>query len=292
MSTDKHERWIVGLDLGARSHGALVFATWMRRAESPAARPALVGVHVLETWAARYLAIPREEYVRSVRAVADRHITALGGTFDAVEVVEAERAEEGLVGAAARGDALVIGRSAPRGEHRLVRLGRVARRVLRQLPAPVFVVPPDLPEQALAGPIVLAVDLTGSGAVAVEMAVRLARAHARPLVLAHVGEPRHSDLIDELEPSWLAAREAYRAGVEREFAAWAEAQGLGGLRRVLEYGPAPESLAAIAEREQASVIVVGSRRLSTVERVFTTSTASALAGLCPCPVAVVPPREN
>lgn len=291
MSTDKHERWIVGLDLSARSHGALVFAAWMRQAESPAERPSLVGVHVLEAWAAHYLPVGREEYVRSVRAVAERHMAEVGGAFDDVQVVEAERAEDGLVGAAQRGDAIVIGRSATRESHALVRLGRVARRVLRQLPAPVFVVPPDLSAQALGGPVVLAVDLTDSCVPAIEAAVRLARAHGRPLVLAHAGEPRHADLLDELDPRWLAAREQFRGGVEREFAAWAEAKGLGAVRRVLEYGSAPETLARIAAREQAAVIVVGSRRLSTAERIFTTSTASALAGLCTCPVAVVPPRE-
>lgn len=292
MSTDIHERWIVGLDLSARSHGALVFSAWMRRAESPAERPSLVGVHVLESWAAHYLPVGREEYVRSVRSVAERHMAEVGGVFDDVEVVEAARAEDGLAGAAQRGDAVVIGRSAARESHAFVRLGRVARRVLRQLPAPVFVVPPDLSPSALSGPIMLAVDLGESSAAAIEAAVRLARAHARPLVLAHAGEPRHADLLDELDPRWAAARELFRGGVEREFAAWAEAKGLGSLRRVLEFGAPPETLARIAAQEQAAVVVVGSRRLSTAERIFTTSTASALAGLCTCPVAVVPPRER
>ena len=100
MSTDIHERWIVGLDLSARSHGALVFSAWMRRAESPAERPSLVGVHVLESWAAHYLPVGREEYVRSVRSVAERHMAEVGGAFDDVEVVEAARAEDGLAGAA------------------------------------------------------------------------------------------------------------------------------------------------------------------------------------------------
>ncbi len=108
-------------------------------------------------------------------------------------------------------------------------------------------------------------------------------------MLVHVGPPHHIDLIDELEPRWLAAREALRADTGREFAAWAEAHGVGGLRREIEYDTAPEALARIAAREKAAVVVVGSRRLSAIERVFTTSTASALAGACACPVAVVPP---
>jgi nucleotide-binding universal stress UspA family protein len=285
----RHERWIVGLDLGARSHGALVFAAWMRSAASPEGRPQMIGVHVLETWVARHLAVGRDEYVQVARKLAEERIAGVGTALDAVEVIEAERAEDGLQGAASRADALVIGRQAPRGERPLIRLGRVARRLLRRLPAPMFVVPPDLPESALAtGSIVLATDLERASAAALELATRLARVHARPLVVAHVGEPRHSDLLDELEPRWLAQREEFRASVEQLFASWAEAHGLGGVRRVLEFGAVPETLADIAARERAAVVVLGSRRLSTVERVFTTSTASAVAGLCPCAVAVAP----
>jgi nucleotide-binding universal stress UspA family protein len=76
--------------------------------------------------------------------------------------------------------------------------------------------------------------------------------------------------------------------VAQEFASWCEAHGVGGVRHVLEFGAVPEALADLAARERAAVVVLGSRKLSAVERVFTTSTASALAGLCPCAVAVVP----
>lgn len=285
----RHERWIVGLDLGERSRGALVFAAWMRSAASPEGRPQLIGVHVLETWAARHLQVGRDEYVQVVRRIAEARIAGVGAALDGVEVVEAERAEDGLAGATLGAGALVIGRQALRGERPLVRLGRVARRLLRQLPAPVFVVPPDLPEATLAGgSIVLATDLERASEAALELALRLARTHARPLVVAHVGEPRHSDLLDELEPRWLAQREAFRAGVSQEFASWCEAHGVGGVRHVLEFGSVPETLADVAARERAAVVVLGSRKLGAVERVFTTSTASALAGLCPCAVAVVP----
>lgn len=292
MDPQRHERWIVGLDLGERSHGALVFAAWMRSAASPEGRPQMIGVHVLETWAARHLPAERDEYVRVVREIAARRIAGVGAALDGVEVIEAERAEDGLAGVAGHAQGLVIGRQAPREERPLVKLGRVARRLLRQLPAPTFVVPPDLPEATLAaGSIVFATDLEESSSAAQALAIRLARMHARPLVVAHVGEPRHSDLLDELEPRWLAQREAFRAGVEQEFASWSQAHGLGGVRRVLEFGAVPEVLADIAARERAAVVVLGSRRLGAVERVFTTSTASALAGLCPCAVAVVPPER-
>lgn len=293
MSTEGREQWIVGLDLSARSRGAEVFAAWIERAPSPGSRPEIVGVHVLETWSARYLPMSREEYVHAVRSIADSRAREVGEVFARVEVVEAERAEDGLAHAAGRAAGLVIGRSAGMGSRPVVRLGRVARRLLRRLPTTVYVVPPDLPASALTrGPVVLATDLGPSSRAALTTALALARGQARPLVLAHVGELRHSDLLDELEPRWLAARERHRQEVATAFAAWAEAHGVQGLRRVLEFGAAPESLAALAVREQACLVVVGSRRLGALERVFSTSTASALAGLCDVPVAVVPPPDG
>lgn len=292
MSTDSQERWIVGLDLGARAHGALAFAGWMQRAASPAERPAIAGVHVIEGWAARALPIAREEYVQKARSIAARHAGEVGCALADVAVIEAERVEDGLADAARGAATLVIGRAAGRASEALVRLGRVARRVLRRLPTPVVVVPPDLDAATLGGPVVVGVDLGEDGGRALDFAVRIARAHGRPLVLAHAGAPRHIDLIDELDPRWLAAREALRADTARAFDGWAEARGLGGLRRTIEHGSPPEALAKIAAREQAALVVVGSRRLSALERVFTTSTASALAGLCACPVAVVPPADG
>lgn len=288
MNAEQHERWIVGLDLGARSYGALVFAGWMAAAPGMGARPEVRGVHVLESWAAQQLPVSMADYTAAVGRLATERARERGLELAGVEVIEAERAEQGLIAAATGADALILGRAAHRRERRWVRLGRVARRVLRALPRPVFVVPPDLSPAGLAGPIVLATDLETTGPAAVERAIGLARAHARPLVLAHVGDPRHSELLDELEPRLFAERQRHREGVALAFASWAEAHGLGAVRRALEFDAPPEGLAAIAGRERAAVVVVGSRRLGAAERVFTVSTASALAAMSATPVAIVP----
>jgi nucleotide-binding universal stress UspA family protein len=273
--------WILGLDLGPRSHGALVFAAWLRSGGAD-----VRGLHVLEAWAGPFLAATEDPGV-TVRAVVAERYAHLGiAPLEQVEVMVMPRAEDGLLGAAATAEGLVIGRAAPRGERPRVRLGSVARRVLRALPVPVIVVPPDLVAVA-PGPILLATDLGPSSEEAVRFAVALAATHGRELELVHVGEPRHSDLIDELEPAWLRERQIYRAGVQAMADAWAAERGLGGVRNV-RFGDRAEEIAAVAAHCDAALVVTGSRRIGLAGRLFSTSTASALAGLADRAVAVVP----
>jgi nucleotide-binding universal stress UspA family protein len=274
--------WILGLDLSPRSHGALVFATWLR---SGGAR--VIGLHALEAWASPFLAAA-ENVDATVREAAAERCTRLGiAPLEDVEVVVVPRAEDALLRAATTAEGLVIGRAAPRGEHPRVRLGSVARRVLRELPGPVIVVPPDLVVVG-PGPILLASDLGPSSEAAARFAVAIAAAQGRELELVHVGEPRHSDLIDELDPHWLREREIYRAGVEATAAAWANRLGLGDRLRHVLFGERAEEIAGVAVRCKAALVVTGSRHLGLAGRLFSTSTASALAGLAECAVAVVP----
>lgn len=274
--------WILGLDLSPRSHGALVFADWLRSGGAM-----VLGLHVLEAWASPFIAAA-EDIEATVREAAAERCARLGiAPLAGVEASIVPRAEDGLLRAAATAEGLVIGRAAPRGERPRVRLGSVARRVLRELPGPVIVVPPDLVAVA-PGPILLATDLGPSSDVAVHFATRLAAAQGRELELVHVGEPRHSDLIDELDPTWLREREIYRAGVEATAADWATGHGLGDRPRHVLFGDRAEEIAALAARCKAALVVTGSRRLGLAGRLFSTSTASALAGLADCAVAVVP----
>ncbi len=274
--------WILGLDLGPRSHGALVFAAWLRSGGA-----AIHGLHVLEAWAGPFLAAA-EDLGETVReAVAERYAHLGIPPLERVDAVVVPRAEDGLLAAAATAGGLVIGRAAPRGERPRVRLGSVARRVLRALPVPVIVVPPDLAAIA-SGPILLATDLGPSSDEAVQFAVALAAAQGRELELVHVGEPRHGDLFDELHPVWLRERQAYRAGVQTTAEVWATGHGLGDRPRHVRFGDRAEEIAAVAAERSAALVVTGSRRLGLAGRLFSTSTASALAGLADCAVAVVP----
>lgn len=274
--------WILGLDLSPRSHGALVFAAWLRSSGAP-----VIGLHALEAWASRFI-VEAGQAEESARRLVAQHCAQLGVEPPTrVEVALVLRAEEGLIEAAKDAAGLVIGRAAPRGERPLVRLGQVARRLLRALPAPVIVVPPDLDEVA-PGPVLLATDLGPSSDAAARFAIALAAAQGRGVELVHVGEPRHSDLIDELDPTWLRERETYRAGVTARAHAWAAELGLGERPVRVLFGSQAEEIAAAAGLCQAALVVTGSRQLGLAGRLFSTSTASALAGLAQCPVAVVP----
>lgn len=273
--------WIVGLDLGERSLGALVVGDWLGGGSDH-----VVGVYVIETWSRPYVA---GDIISAVHRAVDSAAARQGVRPPArVSVLEANLAEDGLARAAEAAMGLVIGRAAPTGGTTLVRLGHVARKLLRMLPGPVVVVPRDL-TAVPPGPIVLATDLGDATAAALPFAQRLAARHGRSLELVHVGEPRNSDLIDDLEPSWRAAREEYRAEVERAFDVWMYDNHLGRVPRHVAYGDPATKIAELAAARQAALVVVGSRRLGAAARVFLSSTASTLAGAATCPVAVVPP---
>lgn len=277
---DPSPAWLVGLDLGERSLGALAFADWLARAEP------VVGVHVVEAWSRAYVA---GDVLAAVQRAVERSAGLLGvPPLARVTVLEAVHAEDALAQAAEAAAGLVIGRVARAGEGGPVRLGRVARRLLRALPGPVVVVPRDLTAVG-PGPVLLATDFGETCARALGFAELLATRHKRALELVHVGAARHSDLIDELEPSWLAAREAYRVGVEQAFTRWARMRGLERLTRHVVWGDPVAGIAGVAATRSAAIVVVGSRRLGTAARLFLSSTASGLAGCATCPVAVVPP---
>lgn len=271
--------WIVGLDLGGRSRGALVFIHWLDDGSDR-----VTGMYVLEAWARPYVG-------GDVASTVHHAVFTTACELDIspparVHIVEAERAEEALAQAAQNRAGLVLGRAARAGEASLVHLGRVARRLLRILPGPVVVVPPDLATVA-PGPILVATNLDLSTSAALPFARALAARHDRPLELVHIGELRHNDLIDE--PSWLAAREEYRSEVECAINVWMHDHHLDPMPCHIAYGDPAEEIVEIAAARQAALVVVGSRRLGTGVRMFVSSAASRLAGLATCPVAVVPP---
>jgi nucleotide-binding universal stress UspA family protein len=272
--------WVIGLDLGERSLGALAVGDWL------AADEPVDAVHVLEAWSRPYVAA-------DVVATVQRAVARSAALLDVpppvrVIVLEGRHAEDTLAQAAQGARGLVIGRVARAGEGGVVRLGHVARRLLRTLPGPVVVVPRDLTAVA-PGPVLLATDLGEASAGALEFATELAARRGRPLELVHVGSARHSELIDALEPNWLAAREEYGGGLEGLFERWAREHGLERVPRHLVWGDPAAEVAGVAATRGAALVVVGSRRLGAAARLFISSTASSLAASATCPVAVVPP---
>lgn len=287
--------WLVGMDLTDRGQGALGYARWLAGV-LPARGDHFTGVHVLEESELRQLL--RYHHLEDVEQNAARaaaRVVAQAGAADVLSerrVICGRSAEQALHDLAHQPGvrALVIGRQARRGEKRVVRLGRVARRLLRTLPAPVVVVPPDLqPGGVGEGPVLFAAsvddDATGAAAFAKQIAADL----GRPLSVVHV-VPGDDYLAAEMVPAGVAGDffRQLREDHERNLIAWMRAHGLGGVPHLVSEGSVVDRLADVAREERSPLVVVGSRGLGLGMRLFSSSVATDLAAASEVPVAVVP----
>lgn len=289
--------WLVGMDLSDRGQGALGYAHWLSDALPRGRGEArFVGVHVLEQAELRQLLRYHhlEEIEAKAQAAADRVIAEAGADECLAQrrVICGRSAEHALaeLAGSATTRALVIGRQARRAQTRLVRLGRVARRLLRTLPAPVVVVPPDLRPAAVGpGPVILAASTHADATGAAGFARQLATDLARPLSVVHV-VPGDDYLAAEMIPSAVADdffREL-REDHERRLLVWMRTHGLAGVPHQTVVGPVVDRLAQVAHEARAPIVVCGSRGLGPGMRLFSSSVASELAAACEVPVAVVP----
>lgn len=293
-------KWILGLDLREGAEGPLVFARWLRdalakHAGPTAPAPILEPIHVLEQDQLGLLASAdrRGEALALAGDAVSQTLARAGQTapLEGLRFVEAGTPEDVLTHAAADADGLLIGRLAPRGKDRLMRLGGVARRLLRRLPAPTWVVPPDLDAANIGkGPIILACDANEDSLGAARYALRMADRLRRELILAHVVPMPYGWSIGYLPPeSVRQVRADLRTRGERTLERWATQHGIVGLRGVVTEGIVPDELARLAVKEDALMIINGSRKLNALERLFVTSVGSELAASAACPVVVVPP---
>lgn len=287
--------WLVGMDLTDRGQGALGYARWLAGV-LPAGRDRFTGVHVLEENELRQLLRYHhlEEVEQQAAAAAARVATQAGADAVLTErrVVVGTTAEHTLEGLAHQPGvrALVIGRQARRGEKRVVRLGRVARRLLRTLPAPVVVVPPDLqPSDVGEGPVLFAASTDDDATAAAELAKQLAADLGRPLSVVHV-VPGDDYLAAEMVPAGVAGDffHELRQDHERNLVAWMRAHGLGGVPHLVSEGSVVDRLAEVAREERSPLVVVGSRGLGLGMRLFSSSVATDLAAASEVPVVVVP----
>jgi nucleotide-binding universal stress UspA family protein len=287
--------WLVGMDLTDRGQGALGYAKWLAGVLPPE-RNRFVGVHVLEEDELRQLLRYHhlDEVERNAAVAAARVAGEVGADAVLAErrVICGRSAEQSLEALAHQGGvrALVIGRQARRGEKRVVRLGRVARRLLRSLPAPVVVVPPDLQPGAVGeGPVLLAASIDADATGAAAFAQKIAADLGRPLSVVHV-VPGDDYLAAEMVPVGVG-RDYFRElreNHERNLVAWMRAHGLGGVPHLVSEGSVVDRLADVAREERAPLVVVGSRGLGLGARLFSSSVATDLAGASEVPVAVVP----
>ena len=289
-------RWIVGIDFNDRSGGALHMAAWMREHAANGSPQEVVAVHVLPEHI-RTLMV--QEATLDAPAMALDNIrgllaqSGLDNPFVGVFADWANTAEEGLALAAATPEVtgIIIGRVSGRDARGFSRLGRVARRLLRRLPAPVMVVPPDLQLADVGkGPVVLATDLDPASVPAAEMARDLAAALGRELLVVCVDETLYR--VPAFSPDAIVPLTLLERRTNDELLAWSRARGLDSARVQLCEGERVTALTSVAREHDAALVVCGSRCLSLGERIFASSTASELARRCDRPVLVVPARTS
>lgn len=283
-------RWIVGLDLRPRSQGAIKTARWLAAHERAGVRHRFYGVHVVpQTPRVSIREDELDERLAAARAHAEATVAEAGATaaLTRIEAVPGQP-RQALAAAAAfyDVDGLVIGRHGPREGGTLVRLGTVARQLVRALPAAVMVVPPDHdPTARSQGPVLVATDLAEDAAAAGRFGLRLAQELGVDLLLvhvlesgqlaAHLGAAPHSPLVQDTEA----------------FERWVGAHGLGGARTETSVGDPIERILELAQAHDASLIVCGSHRLTLADRVFQASTGTTIAAYADRPVVVVPPES-
>ena len=287
-------RWIVGIDTRNRSQGALRFAGWLREQMRDADYESR-GFHVLEH--DEMMVLLRRSHLTEVLTDAESSLrkavesAQAGDILTSAEVVQAATAERFLAEATKvrNADGLIIGRSAAREGRAIVRLGRVARRLVRMLPAPVIVTPPDLEVEHLGdGPVLCAVSPTLECVDAARTAIGLAKKLGREAILVHgVKLPDAVSLSGSFHDELLREQ---RESAQESLAVFCEAHGLADARREVVLGAPEDTVPRRTEELRAPLVVCGSRRLDVVQRMFRSSVGTDLASHSKVPVMIVPPR--
>ena len=270
-------KWIVATNLRDDSRGALEFAAWLHATARDAQAQPTTALSVIRD-GGDFLNVPsgRQLMVQRIEEAA-REFIAQTPARDAIEGVQVEVAANVATSlsetAKAQAAALVLGRAAPRENTRLVRLGSIARRALRQLAGPTVIVPPDwTAEIAGDGPVMVAVDASASSLAALAFAEALATAVARPLLAVQAIQG-----LDGLGTAFLPAaevassREQHRQREIDELSAFLAEHGHASLAVRSEPGPTLHTLLDVADDVHAAAIVCGSRRLTLAERIFSAS---------------------
>lgn len=289
--------WIVGMDLSDKSRGALQFARWLH--ERSGADERMRGVYIGDAATIDRdhpgAGLPIDRARTAVRATVESSGAALA--FEAFDAVPGEAPEEELrrLAAARDIDGLIIGRCGKSNGWSLVSLGRVARRLLRHIPRPIAVVPPDLDPSVLGrGPVVVGLVPDEHAIAAARMGRDIAEALEVPVLLVHVIVDPTRQPLAVADPSLayaaaLVSAEKDDAKAAEYLRTWLDDNGLGDLPLRTELGDSSRTLLDIAESVDATLLVCGSRRLSLTERIFQSSTGSDLAAHAHRPVLVVPP---
>lgn len=286
-------RWVVGVDLRPHSHGAINFAAWLR-AHDQTGQARFEALHLVDRSLfelpdapARAALLGRAKQA-TIAALSARHAL---DAFASVDAIEADDVIDTLAaaGALAASTGVIVGRRAAEGDTRVVRLGKVARKLLRRLESPVFVVPPDLERAHIgAGPIVCAVDLDQPGVDVARFGEALGEAIGRPARLVHVldrGDPIGLQYLPEI--TWTDMHKREREAGEAALQKWRDDAGLRGYTLIAQ-GQTVTQLIRAATELDACMILCGSRRLNLAQRMWLSSIGSSLAAAAHLPVGVIP----
>jgi nucleotide-binding universal stress UspA family protein len=298
MSDDAHpaKTWAIGVHLADNHRGPLRFAATLIMAT---AQDRGVGIHVMPDPELMRPLVTTEE-IGELREQVRLDITemladeGLPPERSLVELVEDEVIDRALAERATHLNvsALIVGRRAKRDDDPVVRLGEVTRRLLRRLPAPLIVVPPDfgdIDDRGFGeGPIMVGVDLTDHCTPAVLFASTLAERLDRPLLLVHGTQAFHWGAAYVPTATLDRLQERARDDAANSLREWAAPLGLQNVRHRVFMGDPAKHLLHIAADEDAAVLVTGSRMLGPIERLFLASVSSEVAAGASCPVAVVP----
>ena len=291
-------KWIVGLDLRPSSQGAIEFARWLSNTSKD--DQTFIGVHVLEEEHLRVVLRYHhlDEVVNTARESADRVLSGAqaGDLMQQAQIVQGTSAEKSLEAARVyhHADGIIIGRQAASHGRELVRLGRVARRTLRLLPAPVFVVPPDLETDSMGkGPVIALTKLSLDSIDACRFAIDLAKQLGRKALFVHVVPmPEDYGAAYLPESSLNKLRIEHMESGTKQLEQWCKDHGFSGVEMRVLQGQLTHHVQEVAEEVDATLLVVGSRKLTVFERLLLTSVGSELAAVAPCPVAVIPPADS
>lgn len=145
------------------------------------------------------------------------------------------------------------------------------------------------------GPIVVGVDFSDASRVAIEHASMLASKLGVSVHVVHAWNPTgwNADVIGD-DPAIALALDRAREHAQAQLAVWAGFAGESAPEVTSEItdGAASRMLPEIAERQRASLVVVGRHGHASLAHVFLGSVSERLVRLSPCPVLIVPPRSD
>ena len=287
--------WIVGLDAHGRCHGAVRFARWFLSHVEAHAAP-IVGLHMVDL--TLFGPLVGEVSTDQLETAARTHLGRLPAELGLdpkeleVEVAPTDSIAHALTEQChtRHAEGIIIGRKAPRQSKSVVRLGRVARQLLRELPVTVLVVPPDHDPRDQKGPIVVATGLGDESAAAAQLALHLAKPLGRAIVVTHTVlgiEQRVRPWFPDLPHEDVEKRIV--ADANRQLDQWCRDHGLAGAQRQILVGDPLVETRDLLDRIDACLCIVGSRRLGVAARAVRVSFGSHLAATASCPIGLVAP---